>query len=98
MDAVLPGIPVPGRSALIVGATGWRTVKLKKNDEPLPAGVVTVTVRELRTALASTVTVIGRLVAVPPEPIVAVTPVPLNVTAVAPVRFDPAIVADIIVP
>jgi hypothetical protein len=44
------------------------------------------------------VIVIGRLLAVPPEPILAVTPVPLNVTLVAPSRFDPDIVADTVVP
>jgi len=57
-----------------------------------------VTVLDPVAALAVIVTVTGRLVAVPPAPIVAVTPVPLNVTAVAPERFVPAIVAENVVP
>jgi hypothetical protein len=48
--------------------------------------------------LGATVIVTGKLVAVPPEPIVAVTPGSLNVTAVAPLRQLPEIVADIVVP
>src|SRR5213592_4376618 len=41
---------------------------------------------------------IGRLVAVPPLPIVAVTPLPLKPTAVAPFRFAPLMVAGRLVP
>ncbi len=67
-------------------------------DVQLPPGVVTVTVRVPVSAPAASVIVIGKLVSVPPEPIVAVTPLPLNVTAVAPSRFVPVITADWVVP
>ena len=40
----------------------------------------------------------GRLVAVPPVPIVAVTPLPENVTAVAPLSTRPVMVAEIEAP
>ena len=49
-------------------------------------------------AVAAIVIVIGKLVAVPPEPIVALMPVPLNVTLEAPNRFEPDIVANRVVP
>ena len=68
------------------------------NAVDVPDVAFTVTVRTLSVALAAIVIVIGRLVAVPPPRMTAVTPVPLNVTAVAPVRFVPVMVADAVVP
>jgi len=44
------------------------------------------------------VIVTGRPVAVPPVPMLTVTPLPLNVTAVAPVRFRPLIFEGTVVP
>jgi len=68
------------------------------NGAEVPTGVVTVTSRMVNSALEPIVIVIGKLVAVPPEPIVALTPLPVNATAVAPNRFVPAMVADSVVP
>ena len=68
------------------------------NAGEVPPVAVTVNVRRPAAAPAVIVIVIGRLVAVPPLPIVAVTPVPLNATAVAPVSFVPVMVADTVVP
>jgi hypothetical protein len=48
--------------------------------------------------LDATATVTGRLDEVPPLPIVAVTPEPLKVTTVAPVKFAPLMVAGTVVP
>src|SRR5215510_13491106 len=59
-----------------------------------PAPVVTVKVLNPGAALAAIVMVIGKLVAVPPDPIAAVTPVPLKVTAVAPLSLEPPSVVD----
>src|SRR5437867_12517924 len=73
------------------------TVKpLKAGD--VPAGVVTAKVRVFVAAPAAIVTMMGRLLAVPPVPIVAVTPLPLKLTAVAPSRYDPVIVARRLLP
>ena len=63
-----------------------------------PAALVTVTVRNPKPASRSIATVTGSVVAVPPSPIVAVTPAPLKVTAVAPDRPVPEIVAVIELP
>ncbi len=86
---VVPGLPLIGRIDVIEGDPV--TVK-PKNAVDAPIGVITVTVRSPSAAPGATVTVIGRVVAVPPFPIAAVTPVPLNRTVVAPVRFVPVIV------
>ena len=64
----------------------------------VPAGELTVKVRSPAMASGATVMVTGRLVSVPPEAIVAVTPVPMKVTAVAPARLKPVIVADTVEP
>src|SRR5262245_8561008 len=72
-------------------------VKPLKGAE-VPAGVVTVKVRVVNSAVGAIVIVIGKLVLVPPDPTVAVTPLPLNATAVAPDRFVPAIMAGSVVP
>src|SRR5439155_24837495 len=73
------------------------TVKLL-NGADVPTEFVTITLRGPTITLALIVTVMGRVVAVPPLPIVAVTPLPLKVTAVAPPRFSPLIVAGKLVP
>jgi hypothetical protein len=64
----------------------------------LPPGVVTVMFRVLTGASAAIVIVIGKLVSVPFEPIVALIPDPLNDTLEAPSKFAPTIVADMVVP
>ena len=68
------------------------------NGDDVPDGVVTATVRSPTWALAAIDIMIGREVEVPPVPMVAVTPDPLNVTAVAPLRFVPVIVAPRVAP
>ena len=68
------------------------------NGTDIPAGVVTVSVLAPVAAPDEIVIEIGKLVDVAPLLIVAVTPLPLNDTAVAPVRLVPAIVADIVEP
>ena len=90
-----PGGPAPGVIAVIVGVEP--IVNPVKGDE-VPPVAVTVTVRTPSAALAATETVIGSVEAVPPLPMVAVTPEPLNVTAEAPVRLEPAIEAPRIEP
>ena len=94
---LVPGIPEDGLIPVIAGGAGEVTVKpVNGRDVPIP--VVTVSVRVSVDAPAAIVTVMGRLVAVPPVPMVAVTPLPLNVTAVAPFRFVPLMVAGWLVP
>src|SRR5438093_1442978 len=94
---LVPGIPEDGLIPVIAGGAGEVTVKpVNGRDVPIP--VVTVSVRVSVDAPAAIVTVMGRLVAVPPVPMVAVTPLPLNVTAVAPFRFVPLMVAGTLVP
>jgi hypothetical protein len=68
------------------------------NGADVPPVVVTVTVRVPGDAPDAIAIATGKLVAVPPLPIVAVTPDPLNVTAVAPPRLVPEIVAATVVP
>src|SRR5207249_4961337 len=86
----VPGAPGEGLLPVIIGPD----VTLKPlNAGDVPIGVVTVKVRVSVDAPAAIVTVMGRLVAVPPVPMVAVTPLPLNVTAVAPFRLVPLMVA-----
>src|SRR5215510_11259568 len=82
---------------VIVGKAPPVTVK-PVNGAEVPLGVVAVTVRVVNAAVGAIVMLTGKLVAVPPVPIVAATPLPLNVTAVAPERFVPAIVAETVVP
>src|SRR3989442_189763 len=108
--AVAPVKPVPLTVAprvlfttpefgLIPVITGRACVTVKLlNGADVPLGVVTVTVLAPSPAPAAIVTVMGRLVAVPPVPMVAVTPLPLNLTAVAPFRFVPLMVAGTLVP
>ena len=64
------------------------------NGTDVPAGVVTVSVLAPVAAPDEIVIETGKLVDVAPLLIDAVTPLPLNDTAVAPVRLVPAIVAD----
>src|SRR5437762_6322172 len=59
----------------------------------LPFGVVTVNVLDPTSAVSATVISIYKLESVPPLSIVAVTPVPLNVTEDAFERFEPVMVA-----
>ena len=89
--AVCPGAPVEGTIDVIACAA---TVKLVGT---VPAGVATVARRSPSAAPGSIVIANPRLV-VDAEVIAAVTPVPLNVTAVAPARFCPERVAAIVVP
>ena len=81
---LVPAGPEDGEIPVIAGSAA--TVK-PLNGPDVPAGVVTVRLRVPANALGAIVTVMGRLVAVPPLPIVAVTPLPVKVTAVAPLRF-----------
>src|SRR5437773_11998455 len=81
-----PAAPEDGLLPVTMGSDV--TVKpLKAGD--VPAGVVTAKVRVSVAAPAAIVTMMGRLLAVPPVPIVAVTPLPLKLTAVAPSRSVP---------
>jgi hypothetical protein len=92
---VVPGTPLGGFSDVIDGSPV--TVKPMNGDD-VPDGVVTVTVRSPTAAPEATEIVMGKVVWVPPLPIVAVTPVPLNVTAVAPARVVPVIVPLVVAP
>src|SRR5207247_3323777 len=84
--------------ALLIVIIGTDVTVKPLNAGDVPIGVVTVKVRVSVDAPAAIVTVMGRLVAVPPVPMVAVTPLPLNVTAVAPPRPVPLMVAGTLVP
>src|SRR5581483_1589286 len=75
------------------------------NRFDVPVGVFTETGRtapamglRITEASAAIAMDIGRLVAVPPPRIVAVTPVPANTIEVTPVRFVPVMVAETVVP
>jgi len=92
-DIVVPGAPEEGDTDVIEGKL---TVKLL-NSGVAPAGVLTVTERAPAAASAATVRRTERLVALP-EVMAPVRPVPLNVIAVAPVRFWPVRVAETVVP
>src|SRR6266516_4416711 len=92
---LVPAAPEDGLIPVIIGTDV--TVK-PLNAGDVPIGVVTVKVRVSVDAPAAIVTVMGRLVAVPPVSMVAVTPLPLNVTAVAPPRPVPLMVAGWLVP
>jgi hypothetical protein len=87
---VVPCIPTFGVIAVTVG--GGSTIKPLNGDDA-PTGVVAAKVRSPVDASGATEIVTGRVVGVPPLSIVAVTPVPLNVTAVAPCKSLPEIVA-----
>jgi hypothetical protein len=87
---VVPWAPVFGEIAVIDGKEA--TVK-PLNAGEVPTGVVTVTVCSPSEAPGATDTITGKDIAVPPVPIVAETPVPLKVTALAPFRSLPMIVA-----
>ena len=95
--SVLFTTPEFGLMPVITGRAGV-TVKPLNGGADVPLGVVTVKVRVSVDAPAAIVIVMGRLLAVPPVPIVAVTPLPLKATAVAPPRFDPLMVAPRLVP
>ena len=92
---VEPGTPEFGVIEVIEGMSPiWRPL----NGVVVPPGVVTVMLRRPLAALAAIEIVTGSAVAVPPVPMVAVTPDPLKVTAVAPARSVPTISPPIIVP
>src|SRR5207244_10000946 len=80
---LVPAAPEEGVIPVMIGPDV--TVK-PLNAGDVPAAVVTVKVRVSVAAPAAIVTVIGRLVAVAPVPVIAVTPLPLKLTAVAPDR------------
>jgi hypothetical protein len=79
------------------GERGCKTTKPAKG-EGVPAGVVTVIVRGPGSAFAAIITNTDRFVDVPPGSILALIPVPLNVTAVVPVRLVPVIAMTKVVP
>ncbi|HEY2384337.1 MAG TPA: hypothetical protein VGK48_24440, partial [Terriglobia bacterium] len=79
-----------------MGLACWTLNPLKGLD--VPAGVVKVIVRTPVAAPVATVTLTCTLVLVGTPATTPVTPVPLNVTAVAPARFRPVIVTGIVVP
>jgi len=92
----VPRAPVVGLIALTIGNVLLVIVKPVKGSE-VPAGVTTLTVRvPVEGVLILIVT--GNVEAVPPVPIVAVTPVPLKKTAVAPDKLVPDMVALTTVP
>ncbi len=80
-------------SELMEGIGRLVTTKLL-NTCDVPFGVVTVSVRGPEAVPERILTVIGSDVAVPPVPIVAVTPAPLNATLVAPSRLVPLMTAE----
>src|SRR5207302_8170236 len=73
---LLPALPEDGMIPVMTGPREVTVKPLKAGD--VPAGVVTAKVRVSVAAPTAIVTVMGRLLAVPPVPIVAVTPLPLN--------------------
>jgi len=96
---VAPGAPEDGVIPEIVSTGGAGGVTVKPvNGADVPAPVVTVNVRVSVVAPVAMATITGRLVAVPPLAMVAVIPVPLKVTAVAPFRFVPLMVAGKVAP
>ena len=94
-DTVVPWKPEFGLSDEMFGVLGLIVMPSAVVE---PAGVVTVTVRRPIAAFANAEITMGRLLDVAPLEIAAVTPVPLTVTAVAPARFRPVIVAPTDVP
>src|SRR5438093_9143545 len=93
---LVPAAPEDGVIPVMIGPPDVTVKPLKAGD--VPAGVVTAKVRVSVAAPTAIVTMMGRLLAIPPVPIVAVTPLPLQLTAVAPPRFDPLILAVRLVP
>src|SRR5437867_4478437 len=93
---LVPAAPEDGVIPVMIGPPDVTVKPLKAGD--VPAGVVTAKVRVSVAAPAAIVIVMGRLLAVPPVPIVAVTPLPLKATAVAPSRSVPVIVAGRLLP
>ena len=82
---------------VIIGVAGDSTVK-PVNGADVPAAVVTVKLCVSGVALVVMVMLTDRPVAVPAVPMIAVTPVPLKSTLVAPVRSVPVIKAGSVVP
>src|SRR5437867_147330 len=73
---LLPAVPEEGVIPVMTGPPEVTVKPLKAGD--VPAGVVNARVRVSVAAPAAIVTVMGRLLAVPPVPIVAVTPLPIS--------------------
>jgi len=90
---VWPGETVAGNMLVIAGDPTMKPLK----GAAAPPGVITVTVRDPGVASGAIVITTPTLV-VATDVRDAVTPVPLNVTAVAPERVCPKIVAAIVVP
>src|SRR5688572_9169083 len=100
--AILPGDMYvqhesPATVLMISPATAATTLKPERGAD-MPLAAVTVNVRPPTDASPSTTIQSGMRVAVPPGRIVAVTPVPLNATEVAPVKLDPDSIAAACVP
>ena len=68
------------------------------NRSDVPFGVVTLTLRRPLAAPGATVILTDNTVAVPPAEMLAVTPAPVKLTAVAPDKFAPTMVAATVVP
>ena len=96
-DTIAPCAMVAGTSEVIRGTVVTPTVKAEKELD-ICCGVVTVTVLGPGAASGAMVTATGRLVSVPPFMIVAVTPVPANVTTLTELRFVPPMVVETVVP
>ena len=90
---VLPGAPVVGYIVAEAGVTTLNPLK----GALVPAGVVTVTERKPNAAPGAIVIATDKLVR-PDEVITAETPVPLNVTPLAPEKLCPKMVAAMVVP
>ncbi len=95
-DTVVPAVPDDGVIPVMIGVAG--VMKKEPKGAEVPFGVVTVNVLEPMEAVGIVVIVIGKAVSEPPAAMLAVTPFPLKITAVAPLRCNPLIVADTIVP
>ena len=93
----VPAFPEDGVMPVIIGVAGDSTVK-PVNGADVPAAVVTVKLCVSGVALVVMVMLTDRPVAVPAVPMIAVTPVPLKSTLVAPVRSVPVIKAGSVVP
>src|SRR5205823_9472221 len=88
--------PDAGVIEVMIGTLG--VIRNPSNTADVPVEVVTCKVRAATLAPGAMFTVIGSIVSLPPPPIVAVTPDPLNVTAVGLLRLEPVMVASIVVP
>jgi hypothetical protein len=96
-ENIVPCVTYVGVIAVMrIGFPVWTVKPLNRSD--VPFGVVTLTPRRPLAAPGATVRLTGNTVAVPPAEMVAVTPVPVKFTALAPKRFAPTMVAATVVP